>query len=48
MKGVSITRAEILKAYADLLKYYEAQATTDNTKAVTKAIKEILKNDYRV
>lgn len=48
MKGVLITRAEILKAYADLLKYYETQETTDNTKAVTKAIKEILKNDYRV
>ena len=37
-----------MKAYADLLKYYEAQATTDNTKAVAKALTEVLTNDYRV
>lgn len=42
MKGVLITRAEILKAYADLLKYYETQGENINTKAVKQALTEIL------
>ena len=42
MKGVLITRAEILKAYADLLKYYETQDENINTKAVKQALTKIL------
>ena len=42
MKGVIVERAEIMKAFRDLLKYYENQDANINTNAVKQALTEIL------
>lgn len=48
MKGVIIERAEIMKAFRDLLKYYETQEDNINTKAVKQALKGVLNHEENV
>ena len=42
---VDITRAEILTAFGDLLRYYEQQEQTANIKIIKSVLTEILEKD---
>lgn len=43
--AVDITRAEILTAFSDLLRYYEQQEQTENIKIIKSVLTEILEKD---